>query len=463
VRTPAAGAPRLARREGLRRRVHGIRLFVLSFAGLVVAGTAGLLLLPGLYTGPRLGVIDALFTAASAVCVTGLTVVDTATYFTGWGQAWLLLLIQAGGLGILAFATMIIQLLGGRGSLEVEVATGSGYGVRVGAIRSVLRPVFYLTLAIEGAGAVGLWLLWRAPLGDAGAVWPSVFHAISAFCNAGFSTFSDSLVGWRTSTPVLLTIGTVIVLGGLGFVVLDEVRQRWIRRSVRRLSTQSRLALSATAVLLVGATIVFLFFERQHSLEGLAPWSRFVNAVFMAVTPRTAGFNTVDYGQVSNPSLALTVALMIIGGAPGSTAGGLKVTSAALLLLGFWTRLRGYQHVSVGGRTVREESVGRAAALGVAGIAILAFATFLLLLVEPVAASQDRADFVRIVFEVHSAFGTVGLSMDKTGELTSAGRIVLIALMFVGRVGPLALAAAMAARRGPAVTYRYAYEDVTVG
>lgn len=447
----------------MRTQLHGIRLFVLSFAGLVVAGTAGLLLLPGLYTGPRLGIGDALFTAISAVCVTGLIVVDTASYFTVWGQAWLLLLIQAGGLGILAFATIIIQLLGGRSSLDVQSAAGSGIGLQVGDLRSVLWPVFVLTFLIEGAGAVGLWLWWREPLGAAAAVWPSVFHAVSAFCNAGFSTFSDSLVGWRTTTPVVVTIGTLIVLGGLGFVVLDEVRRRWLLRSVRRLSTQSRLALGATAVLILGATVVFLFFERQHTLAGLTPVSRFVNAVFMAVTPRTAGFNTVDYGQVSNPSLALTVALMIIGGAPGSTAGGLKVTSAALLVLGFWARLRGNEHVSFGGRTIREGAVGRAAALGVAGITILAFATFLLLLVEPVAASQDRSDFVRIVFEVHSAFGTVGLSMNKTGEVTAAGRIVLIALMFVGRVGPLALAAAMAARHGPGAPYRYAYDEVTVG
>lgn len=449
------------RRRGFLRHVSGIQLFVLSFAGLVMLGALGFLTLPGLYTGPRLGVVDALFTAASAVCVTGLIVVDTATYFTVWGQAWILCLIQAGGLGILTFATLILRLLGARSSLGVESATGSGMGVQAGSIRRILRPVLLLTFSIEAAGALGLWLLWRPPLGDGAAVWPAVFHAISAFCNAGFSTFSDSLVGWRENVPVLMSVSALVVLGGLGFLVLDDVRLRWLMRASRRLSTQSRIALGASAILIAGSALVFLVFERRHTLQGLGVGAQAMNAVFMAVTPRTAGFNTVDYGAVSNPSLALTVILMVIGGAPGSTAGGLKVTTAALLVLGFWARLRGHAHVSIGRRTVREDAVARAAALAVGGMVILAVAGFLLLLVEPASIVRDRADFVRIVFEVHSAFGTVGLSMNKTGEVTPAGRLILTALMFMGRVGPLALAAAMAARRG--TTHRYSYDDVAVG
>jgi len=454
----SAPAPR---RRGLIRQISGIRLFVLSFAALVAVGAGGLLVLPGLYTDQRLGLVDAVFTAASAVCVTGLIVVDTATYFTVWGQVWILALIQAGGLGILTFATLILQLLRTRGSLGVESAAGSGIGVPAGAIRGILRPVLLTTFAIEAVGALGLWLLWREPLGAGGAVWPAVFHAISAFCNAGFSTFSDSLVGWREDVPVLLAVSGLVVLGGLGFVVLDEVRRRWVTRSARRLSTHARLALAAAALLTVGAAVVFLVFERRHALAGLGAGAQGMNALFMAVTPRTAGFNTVDYGAVSNPSLALTVILMVIGGAPSSTAGGLKTTTVALLVLGFWARLRGHAHVSVGRRTIRDDTVARATALAVGGIALLGAAGFLLLIVEPASIVHDRADFVRIVFEVHSAFGTVGLSMNKTAELTPAGRLILTAVMFVGRVGPLAFAAAMAVGRG--TTHRYSYDDVAVG
>jgi len=451
------------RRRGLRERLFGVRLFVLSFAGLIVVGTLGLLLLPGLYTGPRLGLIDSLFTATSAVCVTGLIVVDTATYFTRLGQVWILMLIQAGGLGILTFATIIIRLIGRRSSLDVESATGSGMGIKVGSIGILLRSVLAMTFGIEAVGAIGLWLSWRGPLGAGPAAWHAIFHAVSAFCNAGFSTFSNNLVGWRTSPPVLFTVGSLVVLGGLGFVVLNDLWGRFVRRRKRHVDTQTRIAVWTTAVLIVAATAVFLFFERSVALAGLAPVTRFTNALFMAITPRTAGFNTVDYGVTSNPTIALTVALMIIGGSPGSTAGGIKTTSAALLVLGLWARLRGHRHVAVGGRTVREETVASAAALAIGGIAILALATFLLLLVEPARAVQDRADFVRVVFEVHSAFGTVGLSMNKTGDVTSAGRVILVGLMFVGRVGPIALAAALANRAARRAAFRYAYDEVAIG
>jgi trk system potassium uptake protein TrkH len=450
-------------RRGFAVHLTGVRLFVASFAGLITIGALGFLLLPGLYTGPRFNAVDAFFMSASAVCVTGLAVADISAYLTGWGQAWLLLLIQAGGLGILSFATIIIQLLGRRSALEVESATGSGVGATVGRTRSLLRAVFLLTFGVEAVGIVLLWLQWRPALGNLEAVWPAVFHAISAFCNAGFSTFSDNLMGWRTAPPVLLTIGGLIVLGGLGFVVLEDVRARWLQHRVRRLSTHSRVTLSATAVLLIGGTLVFFLFEAPVALRDLGPIDRLTNAFFMALTPRTAGFNTVDYERISDPSLALTVALMYVGGAPGSTAGGIKVTTAALLVLALWARLRGRGQVAVGGRTVRDEMVGNAAGLAVGAIGILATAIFLLLVVEHAAESTDRTDLIKLVFEAHSAFGTVGLSMNRTADLSPAGRVIITLLMFVGRVGPLALAAAMATRGVGQAKYRYAYDEVAVG
>jgi len=463
VHDPWWSRPVATGRRGLRAQFFGVRIFVLSFAGVITVGTLGFLLLPGLYTGPRLGVVDALFTATSAVCVTGLIVVDTATYFTRAGQLWVLLLIQAGGLGILTFATIIIRLVGRRSSLDVESAAGSGIGAQVGSMGGLLRSVFAMTFAIEAIGAIGLWLAWRGPLGPGPAAWHAVFHAISAFCNAGFSTFSDNLVGWRSAPPVLFTVAGLVVLGGLGFVVLNDLWGRFVSRRTRHVATQTRIAVWTTAVLIAGATAVFLYFESGVTLADLGPAGRVTNALFMAITPRTAGFNTVDYGIASNPTVALTVALMIIGGSPGSTAGGIKTTSVALLVLGLWARLRGRGHVAVAGRTLRDETIAAAAGLAIGGIAILALATFLLLLVEPLSAVRDRADFVRVVFEVHSAFGTVGLSMNKTGEVTSGGRLILVALMFIGRVGPIALAAALAARVGRRTAFRYAYDEVAIG
>ena len=459
---PAETARNMVRRA-LWSRLSGVQLFVLSFAGLILAGTVGLLVLPGLYTGPRLGVIDALFTVTSAVCVTGLTVVDTATYFTWWGQAWILLCIQAGGLGILTFATLIIHTLGRQSALHVEAATSAGVAAQTGDARTMVRAVLALTFTIEVVGAAGLWLAWREPLGAGPAVWHGVFHAISAFCNAGFSTFSENLVRWRESPPVLLTIQTLIVLGGLGFVVLEELRDRFWRHRVRRLSTHARLVLLTTAVLMVGGAVLYFAFEARGTLRPLGVVDRAVNAMFMSITPRTAGFNAVDYNQVSNPSVALTVALMLVGGSPGSTAGGVKTTTAALLALLVVARLRGARNVSVWRRTVPWDTVHNATSLVVGAITILAIGIFLLLMTEPANGGAERSDFVRLVFEAHSAFGTVGLSMNKSTELTPAGRLIVSALMFVGRVGPLGLTAAMVFRRGHGPDARYGFDEVVVG
>ena len=452
-----------ARPRGPWSRLSGVQLFVLSFAGLIGLGTAGFLVLPGLYTGPALGLVDALFTAASAVCVTGLIVVDTATYFTRWGQLWILLLIQAGGLGILTFTTLIIRMLGRRSALHVETAAGAGVAGRLGDPRDLLRAVVTLAFGLEAAGALFLWVAWRHDFAPGVAVWHAVFQAVSAFCNAGFSTFSDSLVGFRDRPSVVLIAAALIVLGGLGFIVLEDVRERFLRRRTRRLSTHARLVLATSGVLIAGAAVVFLLFEGERTLRPLGTGDRVVNALFMAVTPRTAGFNTVDYDDVSNPAMALTMGLMLVGGGPGGTAGGVKVTTVALLVLLLVSRLRGYQHVSAWGRSARDDAVHAAAGLVVGAIALLAVAILALLLSESGGLAGHREHFTRLVFEAHSAFGTVGLSMGTTAELTPVGRLVITGLMFVGRVGPLSLAAAMALAGERRAGYRYAYDEVAVG
>ncbi len=449
-----------------RRSLPATQLFLLSFAGLILFGTLGLLVLPGLYTGPRLGVVDALFTSTSAVCVTGLIVVDTAKYFTPLGQAWIALLIQLGGLGILTFTTLVISLLGRRASLGAEEAAGGhASAFRHLDPRTLVRAVVISTLVLEGTGAAILWLDWSRRMGWFHALWPAVFHAISAFCNAGFSVFSDSLVGLRTSPVTLLTVSSLIILGGIGFVVMTDVHALHLRGKTDRLSTHTRLAVLTTAVLMVGSTILFLLFEARHALAGLGWTDKLTNAWFMAATPRTAGFNTVNYDQLSNPSLFLTIVLMIIGGSPGSTAGGLKTTTVALLLLVLWSRLKGRDHVSFMGRTIPDETLQRATGLTIGGLSILAVAVFLLSMTElPVQGPAERAGFLRLVFEAHSAFGTVGLSMGVTSKLTKMGRLIIVALMYLGRVGPLAVASAMAlagGRGGP--RYRYAREDVVIG
>jgi trk system potassium uptake protein TrkH len=291
-----------------------------------------------------------------------------------------------------------------------------------------------------------------------------VFHSISAFCNAGFSLFPDNLTSLRTSPLTLGVVGALIVVGGLGFVVMEDLRA-WIRGRAPRLSVHTRLVLTSTAALLVVAWIYFLAFEWSHGLAGLPVLHKATNALFMSVTPRTAGFNTVDYAHVTNPSFFFTILLMLVGGSPGGTAGGLKTTTAVTLLLALWTRVRGRTDVTAFHRSLPRETVARAASLAVGGLVFLGVLILLLLMAEAGhGAYDDRESFLNLVFEAHSAFGTVGLSTGITPSLSSSGKVILVVLMFAGRVGPAALVAAMisaASRRNQA--YRFGREDVIIG
>jgi trk system potassium uptake protein TrkH len=445
-------------------RLSAPRLLLASFAGLIALGTAGLMLLPGVYAAEPLGFVDALFTITSAVCVTGLSVVDVGTTLAPFGQVWLLLMIQAGGLGIMSFAALAAAAFARRSSLAVEeAAAGPTALLPAGGPLALVRLVVLSTLLVEAAGAAALFALWAPRLGAGEAAWPALFHAVSAFCNAGFSLFPDNLMGFREDPATLLVVAGLLVAGGLGFVVIQDLRFR-VRGRKRRLSTHSRLTLLASGWLLAGGTALFFLFEGSGTLAGLGFGDRLANAAFMAATPRTAGFNAVDYDEVADPSLFLTFGLMWIGGSPGSTAGGVKTTTVALLGLLLFARLRGDRAVSTGGRTVPEETLQRAAGLAVGSVILLALFLFALLVSElPARAEDDRAQLVRLAFEAQSALGTVGLSMGVTSQLTPAGRLLVAALMFLGRVGPLAVMGAMAIRGQRRAAMRYAHEDVLVG
>ncbi|MBW3571679.1 MAG: potassium transporter TrkH [Gemmatimonadetes bacterium] len=455
---------RSVRRRRPWQNVSGPQLLVGSFLLLIALGTVGLRTLPGLYTGEPLGWLDALFTATSAVCVTGLIVVDTATWFTPAGQAFILLMIQLGGLGIIAFTSLVIVALGRRMSLRHEtLSTGVAQVAPAVNALGLARDVVRFTLMIEAAGALLLYLLWIPRLGWREAAFPAVFHAVSAFCNAGFSTFSDSLMGFQRAPLTLLVIMALIVLGGLGFLTLEELSlERRSRREDRRfrVSLHSRIVLVTTVVLLVGGWAAFTLLEWGGTFAGLPAWARPLNGLFMSVTARTAGFNTVDYGQAGASTNFLTILLMTIGGSPGGTAGGMKTTTFALLGLVALSRLRGREVTSLFGRTVPEETIQRAVGLFVVFFAVVTAG--ILCFVTLQAAGTER--FLAWMFEAASAFGTVGLSMGATGELAPGSRVVAIILMYVGRVGPLAFAAAIALSRPTAAgEFRYAYEDVVVG
>ncbi len=449
------------------RRLTAAQLFVGSFLGLVLLGTVLLLTLPGLYTGERISAIDAIFMATSAICVTGLAVVDIATSFTPAGQAVLLLLVQLGGLGILTFTTLIILALGRRVTLRSEALVSGTEAApqNIDPVR-LLRSIVRYTLLIEAAGAVALWLAWIPELGVAGAVWPAVFHAIAAFCNAGFTVFAGGIARFAGDPTTLLILSTLVVAGGLGFLVLEELRTLPVRSPRPRLSLHSKLVLVTSASLLAGGTVLFLLFEWRNALAPFTWYERPFEALFLSVMPRSGGYNTLDYSTLTSASLFLTLVLMSIGGSPGSTAGGIKTTTVALLVALAVARLRGRLNADAFGRTIPESTIQRAIGLAVLAIALTAAAVLLLQVTElggvPHSAAPER--FWALTFETVSAFNIVGLSMGVTANLSPAGKLLLAALMFVGRVGPFTLVASMAlaaARRR--LHLRYATADVVVG
>lgn len=447
------------------QRVTPPQLFVGSFASLIAFGTVGLKVLPGLYTGDSLNWLDALFTCTSAVCVTGLIVVDTATFFTFAGQAFILLLIQLGGLGVMAFTSLIIIALGRRLSLREEaLSSDSREAAPHVDPRRLAFDVVRFTLVLEGLGAMALYFLWGPRLGWGNALWPAVFHSVSAFCNAGFSTFSDSLMGLQESSFSLTVIMLLIVAGGLGFLTLEEMYLRYQagrNRQIFRISLHSRIVIITTTALLLSGWGLFCLFEWNSTLKHLSVPHKLVNGMMLSVTCRTAGFNSIDYGVANDSTNFLTILLMMIGGSPGSTAGGIKTTTFALIGLLAWSRLRGDETTTFWSRSVREETMERAVGLFVIAFALVTAGIFVLSATEHFRSAEGR--FLDRMFEAVSAFCTVGLSMGLTPHLSSIGRWTAILLMFFGRVGPLSLAAAFAIRRPHASTFRYAYEDVVIG
>jgi len=456
-------------------RLSPAQLFVGSFLAVIGLGTLGFQVLPGLTTGPELSWIDALFTATSAVCVTGLIVVDTAEFFTVWGQAYVLLLIQIGGLGIISFTSIILVALGQRLSLRTEsVAAGAAQLMPEIDTRRLLRSVFVFTFAVEAAGALLLYACWVPRLGWSSAVWPSIFHAVSAFCNAGFSTFSDSLMGFQTNLPLLAVVMLLVIVGGIGFLTLEELSLWWqsqpklqsdAPRGRFRLSTHSQLVLLTTAGLVVAGGVAFTLIEWRHALADLPTGARLVNGLFASITTRTAGFNTIEYGTAHPSTNFLTVILMTIGGSPGSTAGGIKTTTFALLGLVAYSRLRGMSTTNVLGRTIPETTVSRAIGLFVLSVGLMTAVVLVFTVTElpgPFTAGTPHEGFFAFLFEAVSAFNTVGLSMEATGDLSRVGQWTTIFAMFIGRVGPLTFAAALA-RESSGGDFRYAYEDVMVG
>jgi len=399
-----------------------------------------LLSLPVCAARQPIALVDAFFTATSAVCVTGLVVLDTPLDFTAAGEAAILGLIQVGGLGIMTFSTAAIVMLGQRMSLKHEEAVGEIVGGKGRAeLTAALARMLAMTFGAELCGALVLFACFAADGDGAGAAaWRALFTSVSAFCNAGFGLQSDNLVTYQRHTIVLHTVSLLIILGGLGPAVVAALPTA-IRR--RRLPLVPRIVIVTTAVLVAVPALLLLPLEWGGTLRDLTPWQAFSNAWLQSVTCRTAGFNSVDIAAYHPASITLTEILMFIGGSPGGTAGGIKTTTAVILLLAIAAMLRGRPQVVVGGWRLPHITVYKASA--VATLYMLAvLAGFLALQL-----TQD-IDATSALFEVISALGTVGLSIGATLRLDEAGKIIIMICMFAGRVGPLTLALMLGSGRG---------------
>ncbi|MGD9345114.1 MAG: TrkH family potassium uptake protein [Candidatus Aminicenantes bacterium] len=441
------------------RRFQPAQLLAASFVCAIFIGTL-LLMLPFSTHSGQISFVDALFTATSAVCVTGLTVQDTSAYFTTAGQIILLTLFQLGGLGIMAFSSLILLVAGRRISIQDRIIIQEGYASsKIKNVKGLLRNIFIYALILELAGALFLFVHWRSRFSGARTFLESAFHSVSAFCNAGFSLSSDSFVADRGDVWLNVILMVLIVLGGLGFFVLQELKEigiTLIKRKKVRVSLHTKLVLTLTFFLIVGSALTIFILEGNRAMSGFELKEKILASVFQAVTARTAGFNTMALNSLSVASVFMLIILMFIGASPGSTGGGVKTSTAGVIFAFLRSRVSARESVSLFYRTLPFDLVIKAFAVVTLSIGVIFLAAFILFIV------QQDGSMKGIFFEVVSAFGTVGLSLGITQGLTGLGKSVLLLTMYIGRIGPLTLLYAFSRRRAYG-KYEYVEESVMIG
>ncbi len=441
---------------------HAESILVLGFLAAILLGAVLLALPVAAVKGQRIGFFDSLFTATSAVCVTGLVALDTGTTFSLFGQTVLLVLIQVGGLGFMVFATMIMVMLGRKLSLRGRMLIRESMNFdSLSDLGSITRLYLFLSIGIELIGMAILSLRFIPVYGWRHGLWMALFHAVSAFCNAGFDLFGRyaSLTSFSADPLVLLTVALLIFLGGLGFsVILETLRNR---QGFRGLSLHTRIVLVSTLILLLAGTLFYWLTERANpeTLAGVPEGEKILNAFFQSVTMRTAGFNSFDLSRLRDGSKLFSSLLMLIGASPASTGGGIKTTTMAALALLMLSVVRGESQVNISRRRLPDDILRRALAVVVLFVTILLTGTLVISLLE-----DGRFPLEDVLFEASSAMGTVGVSAIGTPNLRPVSRAVLLPMMFLGRVGPLTLAVAVAKRQGKTRSVsRYPEEKIMIG
>lgn len=413
----------------------------------------------------RLSFIDSLFTSTSATCVTGLTVVNVGDHFSIWGQTIILALIQLGGLGVMSFSVLLLFFLKGKfgiGSREIIQETLSFFNTI--DIQSLLKSVFIFTIVIELIGAILLSIRFAFDMPISSAIYSGIFFSISAFCNAGFGIFNDSLVPYQSDIFVNVVIATLIIMGGIGFIVLFEFKNAWKNKiSFSKFSLHSRVVLKLSLFLIVIGSLFIFLFEYNVSMQNMNLKSKILISIFQSISTRTAGFNTIDFYTLSMPTLFFIITLMFIGASPASTGGGVKTTTIVVIISFIKARLNNSNNVNIKYSTIPFRVLSKAVIVVVFAISIIVVASFLLTIIElqhiPFNANGDR--FLQIFFEVVSAFGTVGLSTGITADFSTVGRIIIIVLMLAGRVGPLTIATAIGSKETKDI--KYAEDNILIG
>lgn len=422
------------------------QLMVLGFMGVILIGSI-LLTTPWAVQQGSPNFLTSLFTSTSAVCVTGLVVVDTGTHWTTFGQIIILFLIQIGGLGIMSFATFFALLLGRKIHFRQRIIMQQAIGkTSVQGIVDIFRYLLIISFSIEAIAAIILAVHWAPVMGVGKASWFGLFHSVSAFNNCGMDLFGDfkSLTGFTGDILVNLVISSLIIIGGLGFVVLYEL---YHYKKARSLSIHSRVVILTTLLLIVTGTILILALEYNNTLKGLSPGIKILAAYFQSISPRTAGFNTIDLTAMLLPTQLITIILMFIGGSPGSTAGGIKTSTFTLMLAAILSILRGKKDTEIFKRRIPFNDV-------LNGLSIVLLAGMLVFSIAGLLSLTNHFNFIRLLYEATSAFGTVGLSLGLTPYLDSFGRILIIITMFTGRLGPLTIGYALVYKeKQPEITY----------
>ncbi len=444
----------------LKRKFSQTRIIALGYISIILIGTLLLMLPFASQSGESAGFVPALFTAVSSSCVTGLIVLDTATSWTLFGQIVIICLIQTGGLGFMTIATMFSMLLKKKMGLRArEVMVESINTEHIGGIMNLTRKIIAGTAIFEGIGALLLATRFIPRFGWGKGIWYSVFHSISAFCNAGFDLMGitesySSLVSFADDAIVVLTISLLIIIGGIGFLVWDDISKKKTKFKYYQLHT--KIVLTVTAILLVVPTILFFVFERDFTNNGLSFGQSLLNSVFDSVTARTAGMNTTDTAALSPASKILTVFLMFIGGSPGSTAGGIKTTTLAVIAMSTFNGITRRQSKGIFGRRLEKDAIHKASSVVFTNLSLAIFGIIAILAIQP------NLDIGDVIFECTSAIGTVGMTTGITRDLATASRLIVVFLMFCGRVGSVSFALALMEKKA-APPVKNPREKITIG